>query len=150
MIEPDGIAEELQQQNDALRQDLVGLRQDMKDYHRASMTAVAALQDEIETQRILTRYNRRTWFEVMAWLCFGTALLADVGRAYAHSGWWGLLFWTSRHGAGGPWEWAARAVGFTWQVGFVGWLTRRAQVPEELLSRVAAGAPKAPGPRVRL
>lgn len=144
ITEGDPIAEELAARSDDLRADLIGLRHDMQSYHRSQQVAVQELQDEIETQRILSRFNRRTWFEVMAYIGFGSALFADAADHYARSGWWGLVLWTSQHGDGGPWEWTARGVGLGWEVAFVGWLTYRAQVPEFLLPRVAKGAPKPP------
>lgn len=142
MDSQDGYGPELARSNADLRADVNGLRHDLQRWQRDVEVTVQALQDEIEVRRILARFARRTWFWVMFWLAAGTTLLADIGRAYAHNHWWGLILWTSRHGDGSALEWALRAISFCWEVGLGVWLVRRAQVPRELVYRVAKGAPR--------
>lgn len=94
-----------------------------------------ALHREIDTTRFITRYARRTWFMVMAFLVFATVLLGDLARSYADSAWWGLLLWASQHGDGGAWEWVARGTGLTWQVGALIWIYRYSDMPDWLDDR---------------
>lgn len=91
-----------------------------------------ALQQELDTWRVMSKFSRRTWFEVMAWIALASLLVNDVAREYATSGWWGLLLPFTQHGAGDGWEYVARGLGLCWQMGLCWWLMRRSQVPKEM------------------
>lgn len=127
-----------------LRRQLTDFRVELGEYQtsveRQNDESFRALQQELDTWRVMSRLNRATWFEVMTWLIFGGVLFSDLARGYARNGWWSLLLPLAQHGAGGRWEWSARTVGVAWEAAFVVWMTRRAQVPAELEWYVAHGA----------
>ena len=109
------------------------------DFKDSSTAAIEQLEIEIQNQKRLSKYQRRTWFWVMSYIYVAGLLTSDLLTHYAHSGWWDLVFWTSQHGHGGPWEFTARVVGFTVQASFLFFMTKRAQVPANLFDRTAHG-----------
>jgi hypothetical protein len=131
--------------DDRTKEELAELRRCIKDSN-ASLEALSgalmqfavhadeqnqALRREVRDHRRLSKYIRRTHFWTMAAMVFGAIILADLAHV-AHSGWWGLIYWPTQHGHGGPWEWTARAVGFVWQSCYVAYLIKIAQVPDDL------------------
>lgn len=112
-----------------------GLKNEVKTYKQGIALQYETMSHEIEVQKKLTRYSRRTWFEMMTYLFLVSILVSDAARSYATNGWWGLLFWTTQHGDGGPWEWAARAIGISWQALLLYWMGRRSQVPDWVFDR---------------
>lgn len=88
------------------------------------------LRKEVHDHRRLSKYARRTHFWTMAAMVFGALFLADVAQ-HAHSQWWDLIFWATPHGGHGH-EWALRIIGFVWQAGYLTFLVKIAQVPEDL------------------
>lgn len=107
---------------------------------RATNKLITHMQEEYDAQRVLLKYNRRTWFQVMGYMVFGMANLASVQRAY-DGVWWALLFPLVSH-RGGPeaLELYLRVLGVIWQLVIMGILWYRSQVPPWLLDRVADGA----------
>lgn len=96
------------------------------------------LEQEIERQRKLQKWNRRTHFMTMGGMVFLTLLLGDIAH-HAHSAWWDLLFWAWPHGSG-AWDWVARGIGLFWQVSVLMVLVKRAQVPADFWPETAAAA----------
>lgn len=107
---------------------------------RATNRLIAKMQEEYDAQRVLLKYNRRTWFQVMGYMVFGIAQLVSVSRVY-DGVWFALAFPLVSH-RGGPesLELYLRVLGVIWQVVIMVLLWRRSQVPAWLLDRVADGA----------
>lgn len=98
---------------------------------RATQELIARLQLEIDSQRVLTRYARRLWFEVLFWVFLLSAHLGDLARVTDHPA-WGLVFFLGDNGA----PWWVRALGVSWQVAVAGVLAKRSQVPKWLEDRL--------------
>lgn len=97
----------------------------------------AGIEDLVNRHRRLGKYNRRTHFWTMAAMVFGAMFLADMAQ-HAHSVWWDLLFWSHNHGDGGTSDYVLRTLGLVWQVGYLTYLVRIAQVPLDLWPDVTA------------
>lgn len=94
--------------------------------------------------RRLSKYNRRTHFMVLSWVVVFVLIVSDLGDRYCGGdgtqvgGTAGVTcnvaFWMTEHGGGPGWRW----LGFLLQAGVLYWFWKRSQVPEDLLSEVAA------------
>lgn len=112
------------------------LRKEVASYKQGLQAEYERLNYEAEMQKKLSRYSRRTWFEMMAYMLLAGLLVSDVARAYADNQWWGLLFWATQHGDGGTSEWVLRGIGLSLQVALMVVLGRRSQVPDWIYDRV--------------
>lgn len=111
-------------------EDLSGHLVTRRDFERVAEehhAHITALRSEIETLRLLGRYQQRTWFWIISMLMLLSAALGDVAKTYATTQWWDLIFWTSPHGDTGI-HWT-QAAGFGWQFIFFAVMLLRAQVP---------------------
>lgn len=102
---------------------------------RATRDLIKRLELEIDCQRVLTRYARRTWFEVLFWVFLATAHVRDLATSYPHEA-WALIFWAGSGDFTGHAPWWVRALGAGWQAVLVIVLAKRSQVPPWLLDRV--------------
>lgn len=115
---------------------VAGLERSLTVYKQGLQAEYERLHHEAEMQKKLSRYARRTWFEMMAYIFLVGLLVSDVARAYADSQWWGLVFWATQHGDGDTAEWVLRGIGLLSQVTLMAVLGRRSQVPEWIYDRV--------------
>lgn len=97
----------------------------------------ASVEHMVNTHRRLSKYSRRTHFWTMAAMVFGALLLADWSQ-HAQSVWWDLVFWAHNHGHGGTSDYVLRALGLAWQAGYLFFLVKIAQVPEDLWDEIPA------------
>lgn len=121
---------------------VVGMKGAMEGLARALQCEVDDLKTQLDRQRRLTKYARRTWFEVMAYIFMVGLLIADVGRRYCGADGdqvgqtagavCNVVFWTTEHGGGVQW----RITGMVATAGLLFWLGRRAQVPDDLFDDV--------------
>lgn len=124
---------------------VIGLKGALEHIGGALADEVHELQDEIATQRKLSKYNRRTHFQMLFWVAFFAIHLSDVANELKERApiLGDFIFWITDDGGG--WGW--RLLGFLTQMSLFWWLWHRAQVPDELYHRVAAGADDEPGKR---
>lgn len=123
---------------------VVGLSGAMREVGRALRADVDELREEITTQRMLAKYSRRTWFEVMAYIFLAGLLVSDLARdfcivfpgsgAAAYPRACNVVFWTTEHGGGPQW----RVLGLVLTVLFLFYMGHRAQVPADLYSKGVA------------
>lgn len=109
---------------------------------------VENLREEINTQRKLAKYARRTWFEVMAWIFLAGLVVSDVGRTYClprqgetttrYPEICDTVFWATNHH--GHWSW--RVLGLLATVSLLLWMAKRSQVPSEIYIRTPTAADK--------
>lgn len=97
----------------------------------------ASVENIVNVHRRLSKYSRRTHFWTMAMMVFGALFLADMSQ-HANSVWWDLLFWAHNHGHGGTSDYVLRALGLAWQAGYLFFLVKIAQVPEDLWDEIPA------------
>lgn len=127
---------------------VVGMKGAMEGLAKALQNDVDEVKQQLARQRQLSKYNRRTWFQVMAYIFVVGMLVGDVGRRYCGVGVeqvegiagpaCNAVFWTTEHGGGVEW----RIIGFTLQAALIFWMTKRAQVPPHLYAEVAAAQVK--------
>jgi hypothetical protein len=105
---------------------------------RVNARLISQLHEEIDATRVLSKYARRTYLEVLVWVALGVGNLRDVASA-TDGIWWSLLYPMTSH-AGGPWwlELWLRVTGAAAQIGLLAVLAHRAQVPAWLRDRVPA------------
>lgn len=145
---PDGNRERLDKRMTELTVAVVGMRGATEALAQAFRDDINEVKKQLDRQRRLSKYNRRTWFQVMAYIFVVGLLVSDVGRRYcgydgqhakgAAGSACNVVFWTTEHGGGGLW----RVVGFTLQAALIFWITKRAQVPADLYPEVAAAQVK--------
>lgn len=136
---------------------VVGMKGALEGVERLLHDDIDELKAEIERQRKLAKYGRRTWFEVMAYIFLVGLLVSDLARTVCTPGPDGVaqfaygcdtVFWTTDHGG----DARLRVLGFTLQAALLLWMGRRSQVPADIFDRVpvAADMPQtADGGRVR-
>lgn len=121
---------------DAVNERLDALEKSVLTYRQGLVAEFDRLKHEAEIQKKLSRYARRTWFEMMTYIFIVGLLASDIARAYANNRWWGLVFWTTQHGDGGTLEWVLRGIGLAWQLTVLFVMGKRSQVPPEVFDRV--------------
>ena len=117
---------------------VVGMKGAMEGLNRALQHDLDEVKTQLARERRLTKYARRTWFEVMAWIFASALLVSDLGRRYCASSGeqvegvagpaCNVVFWTTEHGGGVGW----RIVGATLMIVGIFVLNQRAQVPSDL------------------
>lgn len=123
---------------------VIGLTGALKDIQRLFAQDIQGLQDEIDTQRKLSKYNRRTHFQMMFFVVLFAVHLRSAAEVYEDDipQLFAFLFWLKDYGYDG-----LRVLGFATQALIAWFLWHRAQVPDSLFNRVAAGADAPEGSR---
>lgn len=124
---------------------VVGMKGAMEGLAKALQTDVDQVKEQLDKQRRLSKYNRRTHFMVLSWVVVFVLLVSDIGNRYCDTDSgdaWGrtcnVVFWTTEHGGGLEW----RIVGLITHLGFLFFFWKRSQVPPELWSEVATAQVK--------
>ena len=126
--------------NEALAAQLVDVASRLESYklaiERSNSQRYDALRLEIDTMRLLTRFNRSTHFMVLGYITFTVATIYSLSVRY-DGVLWAVVFPLTSH-SGGPWwlELALRVVGVVAQLAWIGRLYMKAQVPSWLENRV--------------
>lgn len=124
---------------------VVGMKGALEGVEQLLKNDIDELKTEIERQRKLAKYGRRTWFEVMAYIFLVGLLVSDWARTYCTPGPDGTaqfaygcdaVFWGTDHGG----DVRLRVLGFSLQAALLIWMGRRSQVPEDIFDRVPVAA----------
>lgn len=121
---------------------VIGLRGALDSVGAVLKHDVEGLREEIDVQRALSKYSRRTHFQVQYWVAI-FALQVGAGLHYFERFPWiaGFLFWIWPYG---PWQ--ARVAGFVVQAIGFWYFWHAAQVPDWLFNRVPASGPRGERP----
>lgn len=112
---------------------VIGLRGALEHVGEALKFDVESLRAEIDIQRKLSKYNRRTHFQMLYWVAFFAIHLAEL-RTKLPAEFADFLFWLTDDGGG--WGW--RLLGAITQITLFWVFWHRAQVPDDLYHRVPA------------
>lgn len=119
-------ADDLRAATSGLQQDLRGLHQQLGEFVRHNLLAIAALEDELAERVLTAKIDQQRWVWWAGALVIGSMLLSDLARGRGDHLMWGLVFWTTQHGADSSWGPAVRGLGLSWQVGLLTVLRKRA------------------------
>lgn len=135
--------DDLEQRVTDLAVGVVGMHGALDGVAKALTDDVAALRIEINTQRKLSKYNRRTHFQMLFWVAFFAIHLSSAATLWEDTAprLHDFIFWLE------PGSTAWRLAGLAAQLFLFWFFWHRAQVPDELFHRVAAGAEAPPEKR---